>query len=187
MRARRYAVVPTPLTRLAFWRLVLDEAQLAGGATKAAEMARYIKARHRWAITGVRRRMLLERGAVSSAAAAGGCSLVCLLCREACLFTALPALLLLTPLLCAMHGVPARAHACRCCCCCPGTPISHGGAADVRGLLKFLGADAAVRTDRQWGSMHGSDVGEWHSRSPKTRLHATLCRHARASCRLACA
>jgi E3 ubiquitin-protein ligase SHPRH len=49
---KRYAVVPTPLSRLVFWRLVLDEAQLAGGTTKAAEMAQHIKARHRWAITG---------------------------------------------------------------------------------------------------------------------------------------
>jgi hypothetical protein len=45
-------VVPTPLSRLSFWRLVLDEAQLAGSATKAAEMAKHIRARHRWAVTG---------------------------------------------------------------------------------------------------------------------------------------
>lgn len=49
---RRYAVVPTPLSRLSFWRLVLDEAQLAGGTGKAAEMAQHVRAQHRWAITG---------------------------------------------------------------------------------------------------------------------------------------
>lgn len=48
----RYAVVPTPLSRLVFWRLVMDEAQLTGGTTKAAEMAQHIRAQHRWAITG---------------------------------------------------------------------------------------------------------------------------------------
>jgi hypothetical protein len=46
-------VVPTPLSRLSFWRLVLDEAQLAGGTSKAAEMAQHIRAQYRWAITGV--------------------------------------------------------------------------------------------------------------------------------------
>lgn len=51
--ARRYAVVPTPLSRLRFLRLVLDEAQQVQGSTaKAAEMARKIQARHRWAVTG---------------------------------------------------------------------------------------------------------------------------------------
>jgi hypothetical protein len=50
---RRYAVVPTPLSRLRFFRLVMDEAQQVQGSTaKAAEMARKIQARHRWAVTG---------------------------------------------------------------------------------------------------------------------------------------
>jgi SNF2 family DNA or RNA helicase len=46
-------VVPTPLSRLRFFRLVMDEAQQVQGSTaKAAEMARKIQARHRWAVTG---------------------------------------------------------------------------------------------------------------------------------------
>lgn len=45
-------MVPTPLSRLSFWRLVLDEAQLAGGTGKAAEMAQHVRTQHRWAITG---------------------------------------------------------------------------------------------------------------------------------------
>jgi E3 ubiquitin-protein ligase SHPRH len=55
MRQRkRYAVVPTPLTRLSFWRLVLDEAQAVRGSTaRASAMARRIRAEHRWAVTGV--------------------------------------------------------------------------------------------------------------------------------------
>lgn len=51
----RYAVVPTPLSRLCFWRLVLDEAQQVQGSTvKAAEMTRLVQATHRWAVTGLR-------------------------------------------------------------------------------------------------------------------------------------
>lgn len=52
--ACRYAVVPTPLSRLCFWRLVLDEAQQVQGSTaKAAEMSRLLQATHRWAVTGM--------------------------------------------------------------------------------------------------------------------------------------
>ena len=49
----RWQVVPTPLTRLRWWRVCLDEAQMVESSTaKAAEMALKLDAQHRWAITG---------------------------------------------------------------------------------------------------------------------------------------
>lgn len=52
-RSRRYHVIPTPLTRLTWWRVVMDEAQMVEStATKAAELARMIPAKHRWCVTG---------------------------------------------------------------------------------------------------------------------------------------
>ena len=56
-RARRYEkkyeVVPTPLTRLKWWRVVLDEAQMVESTvSKAAEMVRRLPTVHRWAVTG---------------------------------------------------------------------------------------------------------------------------------------
>ncbi|GBF99704.1 hypothetical protein Rsub_12416 [Raphidocelis subcapitata] len=52
-RPKRYEVVPTPLTRLRWWRVVLDEAQAVGSSTaKAAEMAAKLSAENRWAVTG---------------------------------------------------------------------------------------------------------------------------------------
>lgn len=50
---RKYDVVPTPLTRLKWWRVVLDEAQMVESTvSKAAEMVRRLPAVHRWAVTG---------------------------------------------------------------------------------------------------------------------------------------
>ena len=50
---RRYEVIPTPLTRLTWWRVVLDEAQEVESSTaKAAAMARLLPAVHRWAVSG---------------------------------------------------------------------------------------------------------------------------------------
>ena len=50
---RKYNVVPTPLTRLTWWRVVLDEAQMVESTvSKAAEMVRRLPATHRWAVTG---------------------------------------------------------------------------------------------------------------------------------------
>jgi hypothetical protein len=46
-------VIPTPLTRLVWWRVAADEAQLVGGTSaKAAELAGQLGAVHRWAVTG---------------------------------------------------------------------------------------------------------------------------------------
>ncbi|GIL90673.1 hypothetical protein Vretifemale_18375 [Volvox reticuliferus] len=51
--AKRYAVVPTPLTRLRWWRVVLDEAQMVENSTaKATEMALKLDTVHRWCVTG---------------------------------------------------------------------------------------------------------------------------------------
>ena len=50
---RRYRVLPTPLTRLTWWRVVLDEAQeVESSAAAAGAMARLVPGTHRWAVTG---------------------------------------------------------------------------------------------------------------------------------------
>ncbi|XP_057541140.1 uncharacterized protein LOC130818900 isoform X2 [Amaranthus tricolor] len=50
---KRYPVVPTLLTKVFWWRLCLDEAQMAeNNVAAAAEMALRLHARHRWCITG---------------------------------------------------------------------------------------------------------------------------------------
>ena len=50
---RKYQVIPTPLTRLTWWRVVLDEAQEVESSTaKAASMARMVPAVQRWAVSG---------------------------------------------------------------------------------------------------------------------------------------
>ena len=50
---KRYKIIPTPLTRLSFWRIVVDEAQMVENSTAAAtEMVRRLKCRHRWCVTG---------------------------------------------------------------------------------------------------------------------------------------
>ncbi|KAG9443285.1 hypothetical protein H6P81_014625 [Aristolochia fimbriata] len=50
---KRYPVVPTPLTRLFWWRICLDEAQMVeSNAAAATEMALLLSAQHRWCITG---------------------------------------------------------------------------------------------------------------------------------------
>eukprot|EP00892_Ulva_mutabilis_P001424 jgi/Ulvmu1/11282/UM073_0054.1 len=50
--ARKYPVLPTPLTRLCWWRVILDEAQMVESATKAAEMAVSLHMVNRWCVTG---------------------------------------------------------------------------------------------------------------------------------------
>lgn len=50
---RKYEIVPTPLTRLKWWRVVLDEAQMVESTVSiAAIMVRRLPAVHRWAVTG---------------------------------------------------------------------------------------------------------------------------------------
>jgi len=51
--SKRYSIVPTPLTRLTWWRLVCDEAQaVESSAAAATAMARRLRASHRWCVTG---------------------------------------------------------------------------------------------------------------------------------------
>lgn len=45
-------VAPTPLTRLKWWRVVMDEAQMVERPSHAAALARQLEATHRWAISG---------------------------------------------------------------------------------------------------------------------------------------
>ncbi|KAK6155990.1 hypothetical protein DH2020_010238 [Rehmannia glutinosa] len=50
---KRYPVVPTLLTRVLWWRICLDEAQMVeGNAAAATELALRLHAKHRWCITG---------------------------------------------------------------------------------------------------------------------------------------
>lgn len=50
---KRYPVIPTPLTRIFWWRLCLDEAQMVeSNAAAATEMALRLHSKHRWCITG---------------------------------------------------------------------------------------------------------------------------------------
>uniref|UniRef100_A0A803NY48 E3 ubiquitin-protein ligase SHPRH n=1 Tax=Cannabis sativa TaxID=3483 RepID=A0A803NY48_CANSA len=50
---KRYPVIPTYLTRIFWWRVCLDEAQMVeSNATSATEMALRLPAKYRWCITG---------------------------------------------------------------------------------------------------------------------------------------
>nr|VDD15822.1 unnamed protein product [Brassica oleracea] len=50
---KKYPVIPTPLTRIFWWRICLDEAQMVERNTAAAtEMALRLYTKHRWCITG---------------------------------------------------------------------------------------------------------------------------------------
>ncbi|KAK9841676.1 hypothetical protein WJX74_009916 [Apatococcus lobatus] len=51
-RPKRWQVAPTPLTRLKWWRVVMDEAQMVERPSQAAALARQLEATHRWAISG---------------------------------------------------------------------------------------------------------------------------------------
>ncbi|BBN01240.1 E3 ubiquitin-protein ligase SHPRH [Marchantia polymorpha subsp. ruderalis] len=50
---KRFPVIPTPLTRLKWWRVCLDEAQMVESTTtRATEMALLLKAQNRWCVSG---------------------------------------------------------------------------------------------------------------------------------------
>lgn len=52
-RTKRYEVIPTPLTRITWWRICLDEAQMIDSPTaQASAMALRLGCVHRWCITG---------------------------------------------------------------------------------------------------------------------------------------
>jgi SNF2 family DNA or RNA helicase len=50
----RYPVIPTLLTRISWWRICLDEAQMVEStvATAATEMALRLHCKHRWCVSG---------------------------------------------------------------------------------------------------------------------------------------
>ncbi|XP_071455234.1 E3 ubiquitin-protein ligase SHPRH isoform X2 [Hetaerina americana] len=51
--AKRFMAIPSPITRVQWWRICLDEAQMVEmTSTKTAEMALRLSAVHRWCITG---------------------------------------------------------------------------------------------------------------------------------------
>ena len=51
--AKRYQKIPTPLTRLKWWRVCLDEAQMVNsGTAKCAQMALKLQTKYRWCVTG---------------------------------------------------------------------------------------------------------------------------------------
>lgn len=49
---RKYCVPGSPISRLKWWRLCLDEAQTVETARMVSEMAQKLTAVHRWAVTG---------------------------------------------------------------------------------------------------------------------------------------
>ncbi|KAJ7548808.1 hypothetical protein O6H91_07G028200 [Diphasiastrum complanatum] len=50
---KRYRMIPTPLTKLRWWRICLDEAQMVESNTaRATEMALRLHSEHSWCITG---------------------------------------------------------------------------------------------------------------------------------------
>ncbi|PFH34052.1 hypothetical protein BESB_072040 [Besnoitia besnoiti] len=51
-RKKRYRVLASPLLRVHWWRLLIDEAQMVGGYTVAAQMARALSATFRWCVSG---------------------------------------------------------------------------------------------------------------------------------------
>ncbi|KNC51732.1 E3 ubiquitin-protein ligase SHPRH [Thecamonas trahens ATCC 50062] len=51
-RNQRYVPLSTPLTRLVFWRVVSDEAQMIEGASRAAALVAAVAADRRWCVTG---------------------------------------------------------------------------------------------------------------------------------------
>ena len=52
-RVRRFPTLATPLVRLRWWRVVIDEAQMIEGAHKlAAQMANHLTMVNRWCVTG---------------------------------------------------------------------------------------------------------------------------------------
>ena len=50
--ARRWKPTPSPLTRIDWWRVCLDEAQMVEGLSNATRMARRLRAHIRWCVTG---------------------------------------------------------------------------------------------------------------------------------------
>ncbi|PHJ23273.1 snf2 family n-terminal domain-containing protein [Cystoisospora suis] len=51
-REKRYRVLHSPLLQVQWWRLLIDEAQMVGGYSLAAQFARALSARYRWCISG---------------------------------------------------------------------------------------------------------------------------------------
>lgn len=152
----RYEVVPTPLTRLRWWRVVLDEAQMVESSTaKAAEMALKLSTVHRsgpaWlasSLPGVWATLTPTCG-VQSATAVWW-----------------PLLCIVPPVTWLLQDAPPprslvafcvwcfNMHACR--WCVTGTPISRG-LEDVQGLMAFLKVGGGEVCG--WGGGRGGERG----------------------------
>ncbi len=51
-KPKLHAVIPSPLSHLLWWRIVIDECQMVESPTKAAQMCLQLATVHRWCVSG---------------------------------------------------------------------------------------------------------------------------------------